>query len=188
MKKIILFAAICLANLDLEAQCTTQFSKITKFEQGQKKDKYGNVTDNEFLKVSLATGEKIDIIGFDLSDHEKLLYIGINASKNLLYVITERSRQKFNVQAIQFFYYPKSKTSSSFYVRWDPSISLTYDQSYDACCEESGALSVNFLVEKGWAFSRIEGDNLVMTKSGVEYKFTHAKTQEKDCKIYIKRL
>ena len=185
MKNTLLFLAFVLTNALAHSQCTVQFSKITKFEQGFKKDPYGNLTDERFVKCTLPNGQVKTvptITNYYLTKSyqaewgvPKLLFAGTNASKSVfIEVLTTENRIK--IFAVNFY-----KAGSNFtegQVQWDPSINDqlgTYRLSSDG-----------FNTDEGWAFSKMAGDILIMTKNGVEYKFSIAKTQESYCHMYFK--
>ena len=63
-------------------------------------------------------------------------------------------------------------------MKWD----LTIDNIIGTRPEYDG-----FDPNEGWAFSRVEGDLVIMVKNGREYKFsTNNKTNEKYCDMYFK--
>lgn len=185
MNRIILFLAFVLTNALAYSQCTTQFSKITKVEQGFKKDAYGNLTDERFVYCTLPNGQIKTIYNAALyltnayqaeSGKTDFLFSGTNTSKTVFYEVI-KTQNRIKIFASNFYKYSgNSYTEGS--IGWDPSIN---DQigvsrlSYDG-----------FDMKEGWIFSKISEDVLVMIKKGIEYKFTITKTQEKNCNMYFK--
>jgi hypothetical protein len=185
MKTLFFVLFSVLFNIVVFAQCTTQFSKITKFEYGFKKDAYGQVTDQKFEKCTLPNGQVKNIYNTNQyftkswqSEHgiSELLFSGLNTAKTIVFQII-KTENRIRVFATYFYAY-SGKNYTDGTIDWDPSINDKIGTSrlyYDG-----------FSVAEGWAFSKISGDILIMKKNGVEYKFVVSKTQEKNCKMYFK--
>ncbi len=185
MKKVVFFAIIILLHVNSFAQCTTVFAKIAKYEEGFAKDKYGNVTNKRVLKCTFTDGTSKSVAGWDVefSDYyqesngrTKQLFVGTNASKTVFLRVIQNG-SVIRVNAYQFKKYGKQFTD--IVVEWDPSLNdrLGTRPYWDG-----------FNAAEGWAFSKFSGDVLVMTKNGVEYKFTTVKTEEKLCSLCFKML
>ena len=185
MKKLFLGSFLVFSFLS-NSQCKYQFSKITKFEEGFQKDGYGNVTDNRTLKCTLTDGSKVSVPGYGTefaNDWQNsygvanLLFAGTNASKTA-FIKVIKNNQGISVQG---YYFKKSSSDKKFswgQMDWDPSIdnAIGTRPYYDG-----------FSPSQGWAFSKVVGDVVVMTKNGVEYKFSsNNKTQESYCNMYFK--
>lgn len=185
MKTTLFFLAFVMTHALAYSQCTTQFSKITKVEQGYKKDSYGNVTDERFVNCTLPNGQiksEYNAARYLTNSYQaewgpsNLLFTGLNASKTVFFEII-RTENRIKIFTVNYYKYSGNSFTSG-YVDWDPALKEqigTERLYYDG-----------FDTNEAWSFSKLAGDILVMTKNGIEYKFTIAKTQESYCKMYFK--
>lgn len=184
MKTIFLTLTIAFTNAIVYSQCKVIFSKISKVEQGFKKDAYGNLTDQRFVYCTLPNGQVKTVANTNLyltkswqaeSGPATLLFAGTNTSKTVFLEVI-KTGNRIKIFAANFY-----KAGSSFTegrVQWDPSLT---EQIGVSRLEYDG-----FDASEGWAFSKFAGDILIMTKNGVEFKFSIAKTQESYCNMYFK--
>lgn len=186
MKTTLFFLAFVMTHALAYSQCTTQFSKITKVEQGYKKDPYGNATDERFVECTLPNGQiKSENVGAAMyltnswqAEYgvTNLLFTGLNVSKTVFFEII-RTENRIKIFTVNYYKYSGNKFTSG-YVDWDPALN---EQIGTSRLDVDG-----FDTNEGWAFSKLAGDILIMTKNGVEYKFTITKTQESYCHMYFK--
>lgn len=185
MKTTLFFLAFVMTHALAYSQCKTQFSKITKVVQGYKKDPYGNVTDERFVECTLPNGQiksEYHAARYLTNSYQaewgttNLLFTGLNASKTVFFEII-RTENRIKIFPVYYYDYNPNKFTSS-NVQWDPALN---EQIGTSRLDVDG-----FDTNEGWAFSKLAGDILVMTKNGVEYKFAIAKTQESYCHMYFK--
>ena len=185
MKTTLFFLAFVMTHALSYSQCKRQFSKITKVEQGYKKDPYGNVTDERFVKCTLPNGQifsEYNAARYLTNSYQaeygatNLLFTALNASKTVFFEII-RTENRIKIFTVNYYDYNPNKFTSGL-VQWDPALN---EQIGTSRLDVDG-----FDTKEGWAFSKLAGDILVMTKNGIEYKFTIAKTQESYCDMYFK--
>ncbi len=185
MKTIFLTLTMAFTNAIVYSQCKVVFSKITKVEQGYKKDAYGNLTDERFVKCTLPNGQIKSIYNAAMyltNSHQAewgktdFLFSGMNTSKTVFFEVI-KTQNRIKIFATNFNKYSGNNFSESS-VQWDPSLNQQIGVSR---LDTDG-----FDALEGWAFSKLAGDILIMTKNGVEYKFTITKTQESYCHMYFK--
>ena len=172
MKKLFVGLFIFI-GISVYSQCARQFSKIVKYEEFFPKDAYGNPSSQRKLSCTLSDGSKSTLLIYDayVNNDVEVLFNGTNASKTA-YIIITNNQYYININGFYFYKFSKDKRYSDAPMTWDPAINYNYDY---------------FDPKDGWAFSRVEGDLVIMVKNGREYKFsTNNKTNEKYCDMYFK--
>ena len=171
MKKIIIALSFILMNAVFQAQCTTKFLKMMKVEEVAVKNDYGDATGEIEVNVYFSNGKKSWLRGWDKDQVEAGQYVvaQLNASKNVAYSVG------FDNGFYDIIVTAKYTTDNKY----------LEDADWYVDGEEHG-MWMMFPVNEGWSFSGIVGDYLVMTQDGAKHWYTHAKTENSNCKLYIK--
>ena len=166
-------------GISVYSQCARQFSKIVKYEEFFPKDAYGNPSSQRKLSCTLSDGSKSTLLIYDayVNNDVEVLFNGTNTSKTA-YIIITNNQYRIDIKGFYFYKFSYDKRFSDAPMKWDPTI----DNIIGTRPEYDG-----FDPKDGWAFSRVEGDLVIMVKNGKEYKFsTNNKTNEKYCDLYFK--